>query len=108
MSDKRTRRTFTTKQKLAILAEAVEHGVTVTLEKHAIYAATYYSWRRKLAELGEQGLQHGMSKQQLKRIRELEAQNRKLKELLGQKELEAEMQQELLKKKYPNHYSNKS
>lgn len=72
--------------------------VKVTLEKHAIYAATYYSWKRKLAESGEQGLLHGMTKPQAKRIRELEAQNRKLKELLGQKELEAELQQEFLKK----------
>ncbi len=102
MSDKLAKRTFTTEQKLAILAEAADNGVTVTLDKHAIYAATYYSWKRKLAESGEQGLQHGYTKAQLRRIGELEAENRKLKEIIGQKDLEAEMRQELLKKSTQN------
>jgi len=32
-----SKRTFTKEQKLAILKEAGEQGVTVTLEKHGIY-----------------------------------------------------------------------
>ena len=42
-----------------------------------------------------------MPNAQSKRIRKLEIENRYLKELLGQKELEAKLQGELLKKKYP-------
>ncbi len=38
MSDKRSKRTFTTEQKLAILAEAADKSVTVTLDKHATFA----------------------------------------------------------------------
>ncbi len=41
------KRTFTKEQKLEILKEATAHGVTATLEKHGIYPATYYSWRKK-------------------------------------------------------------
>ena len=108
MSDKRTKRSFTQEQKLAILAEAREHGVQATLDKHALYAATYYAWKTKLDELGDEGLRHGMTKAQAKRITELEGENRHLKELLGQRELETKLQGELLKKKYPKLYAKTS
>lgn len=108
MSDKRTKRSFTQKQKLTILAEARDNGVQATLDKHALYAATYYSWKAKFDELGDQGLKHGMTKAQSKRITELEGENRHLKELLGQKELETKLKDELLKKKYPKLYARTS
>lgn len=108
MSDKRTKRSFTQEQKLTILAEARDNGVQATLDKHAIYAATYYSWKAKFDELGDQGLQHGMTKAQSKRIRELETECKDLKELLGQKELETKLKDELLKKKYPKLFAKTS
>ena len=40
-------RKFTTAEKLSLLKEAGEKGVTTTLEKHGIYPATYYSWKKK-------------------------------------------------------------
>ena len=108
MSDKRTKRTFTKEQKLAILEEAAKHGVQQTLDKHALYPATYYAWKKKLQALGAEGLAHGMTKKQLKELRRIEDENRKLKELLGQKELEIQLQQELIKKKYPENFSSNS
>lgn len=93
------KRTFSKQEKLSILREAAENGVKPTLEKHGIYAATYYSWRKKLNEMGEQGLDHGMTPAHLKRIRELEKENAKLKEIVAEKELEGRMKDELLKKK---------
>ena len=92
------KRTFTKQEKLAILKEAGEHGVKVTLEKHGIYPATYYSWRKKFNEMGEVGLDHGMNKQHLKRIRDLERENQQLKELVAEKELIVRMHQEVKKK----------
>lgn len=58
-----TKRTFKKEEKLSILQEASENGVNVTLEKHGIYPATYYSWRKKFNEMGEVGLDHGMTKE---------------------------------------------
>ena len=95
MSEKRT---FTKQEKLAILKEASEQGVNFTLEKHAIYPATYYSWRKKFKEMGEIGLDHGMNKGHLKRIRALEKENQQLKELVAEKELLVRMYQEIKKK----------
>jgi len=48
------KRTFTKSEKLAILKEASEQGVKVTLDKYSIYPATYYSWRKKFKEMGEE------------------------------------------------------
>jgi len=76
------KRTFTKEQKLEILKEATAHGVTATLEKHGIYPATYYSWRKKFDTMGEAGFRHGMTPAQLKEIRRLEKENKTLKELL--------------------------
>ena len=94
------KRKFTVDQKLAILKEASENGVTVTLEKHGIFTATYYQWKKKLDTMGVEGFNHGMTPEQLKRIRELEKENQFLKEIIIQKELEGKMKDELLKKRY--------
>ncbi len=94
------KRTFTKEEKLSILKEASENGVKTTLEKYGIYPASYYSWRKKFREMGEEGLNHGMTKEYLKRIRELEKENSKLKEIVAEKELEGRLKDELLKKKW--------
>lgn len=95
-----SKRTFTKQEKMSILKEASEQGVTKTLKKHGIFPATYYSWKKKLATMGEEGLNHGMTKSHLKRIRKLEKENRLLKEIVAEKELESKLKDELLKKKY--------
>lgn len=94
------RRKFSKQEKLSILKEASEHGVTATLEKYGVYPASYYAWKKKLHSMGEEGLDHGMNKPQLKRIRQLEKENQMLKELVAEKELEGRLKDELLKKKY--------
>lgn len=83
----KTRRTFTKEEKLSIMKEAAEQGVNLTLEKHAIYPSVYYKWVKKFTQMGEEGLEHGMNKDHLKRIRELEKENQKLKEIVAEKEL---------------------
>jgi putative transposase len=94
------KRTFTTEEKIRIIKEASENGVTATCEKYGLYAASYYSWKKKLDQMGEEGLQHGMTPEHLKRIRQLEKENQLLKQLLAEKELEGKLKSELLKKQY--------
>ena len=98
MSEKTPRKT--TEEKLAILKEAREKGITLTCEKHGIYPATYYNWKSKFQEMGSEGLSHGMTADQLKEIRRLRKENQQLKNLLIKKDLEAELKDELIKKKY--------
>ena len=40
-------------EKLAILKEAEEQGVKLTLEKYGIYNGTFYYWINKFEQLGE-------------------------------------------------------
>ena len=62
---------FSESQIVAILKEG-EAGVPVAdlVRKHGISAATYYNWKSKYA---------GVAVSELKRLRELEAENAKLK-----------------------------
>ena len=95
------KRTFTKEEKLQIIKEAGEQGVTITLEKHGIYPATFYSWKKKFETMGEEGFRHGMTVEHLKEIRRLEKENGMLKKLLAEKELEGRLKDEMIKKKYP-------
>lgn len=104
MEMKRTKKgikKFSKTEKLKILEEAKRNGVKVTLEKYGVYQATYYYWKNKLRVYGEEGLAHQQHRDLHRRLKSLEEENKKLKELLGQKELESELKDELLKKKYP-------
>lgn len=93
-------------EKLAIVKEATEKGVKITLEKYSLYPATFYYWKKKVEEMGEVGLTHGLTKERLAIIKKLERENKALKEIIAEKELESKLKDELLKKKYP-HLRNK-
>lgn len=97
----RTKRKFSKEEKLRILKESKAKGVKITLEKHGIYPATFYSWRKKHDQMGEEGFRHGITPAQLKEIKRLEKENAMLKEIIVEKELEGKLKDELLKKKYP-------
>lgn len=94
------KRKFTKQDKLTILQESKVQGVKATLDKHALYPATFYSWKHKYESMGEQGLSHGMTPAHLKEIRRLEKENTMLKQIIAEKELEGRLKDELLKKKY--------
>ena len=95
------RKKFTKEEKIRILKEAGTNGVTITLEKHSIYPATFYGWKKKFESMGEIGLDHGITKERLKIISALEQEVDLLKQLLAEKELESRLKDDLLKKKYP-------
>ncbi len=101
------RRTFSKETKQSILEEAKTNGVNVTLLKYGIYPATYYSWKKKFAQMGEAGFRHGMTPEHLKEIKRLEKENNLLKKLLAEKELEGHLKDELLKKKRAWEKTNK-
>jgi len=93
---------FTKKEQVEILGEAKKNGIKVTLEKYDLYPATYYYWKKKHESSTTSELEKGISKAALSRIKELEKENQTLKVLLGEKELESKLKDDLLKKKYPN------
>jgi len=72
----------TKENKLKIIKDALLYGVRETLDKYGVYPATYYSCKRKFEQMGEEGFAHGMTKQCLAKIKELEQEVDLLKQLL--------------------------
>ena len=86
---KRTR--FTEPQIVSALKLA-ESGTSVAnvCRKYGISDATFYTWRKKYGGLGVS---------ELRRLRELDAENKKLKQLVADLTLDKHMLQEVIQKK---------
>ena len=74
----------------------------MTLEKYDLYPATYYYWKKKYEAMGSEGMDHGMTKERLRRFKQLEKENEALKQIIAERELESKLKDGLLKKKYPH------
>ena len=83
---------FKESQIIAILKEA-ESGVPVAelCRKHGMSDATFYNWRAKYG---------GMDVSMMKRMKELEDENRRLKKMYAEEKLKAEIIQEAMEKKW--------
>ena len=83
---------FTTEQIIRILKQA-ESGVKVKdiVREHGISEQTFYRWKSKYG---------GLQVNEAKRLKELEAENKKLKQILGDKDLQILGLKEALRKNY--------
>ena len=83
---------FTEEQIVAILKEG-EAGLAVAdlLQRHGISRATYFNWRSKYA---------GTTVAELKRMKELEAENAKLKRMYAELALENAAIKDVLQRKW--------
>ena len=83
---------FTDSQIISILNEA-ESGVRVPdlCRKHGMSDATFYKWRAKFG---------GMDASMMRRMKELEEENRRLKKMYAEEKLKAEIVKEALEKKW--------
>jgi putative transposase len=90
----------TPQEKEKILLDIQRIGVTVGCRKHMISKTMYYTWLNRFNAFGLDGLEDRRGKNLDAQIKRLEKENRILKELLAEKELEAKMKDELLKKKF--------
>ena len=86
-------------QKLEIIACSEEIGVVETCRKYGVSTGTFYSWKKKFDRHGEAGLQVTYDTKS-KELKAAEEENRVLRKLLSDKEIELEVQRELLKKKF--------
>ena len=83
---------FSDSKILSILKQA-ESGLPIPelCREHGISSATFYNWRSKYG---------GMDASLMKRLRELEEENRRLKKMYAEERLKAEIVQEALEKKW--------
>ena len=87
------------KEKLEILASSEELGAVETCRKYSVSTGTLYSWKKKHEQQGEAGLKVTYDIRS-KELKQSEEENRILRKLLSNKEIELEVQRELLKKKF--------
>ena len=82
---------FSDSQILAILKQA-ENGVPVTdlCREHGMSSAAFYQWRSKYG---------GMDASMMQRLKELEAENARLKKMYAEERIKAELRQEALEGK---------
>ena len=83
---------FTDSQVMAVLKQA-ESGVPVPqlCREHGISSATFYKWRSKYG---------GMDTSMMARMKELEAENARLKKMYAEERLKAEILKEAIEKKW--------
>jgi putative transposase len=83
---------FSEEQIIAVLREADAGGKAKDLcRKHGISEATFYNWKAKYA---------GMTASDVRRLKDLEAENGKLKRLLAEAELDKAALKDLLGRKW--------
>ena len=86
------RRRYTEEQIIGVLREA-EAGAKVgeLCRTHGISETTYYNWKTKYA---------GMTVSELRRLKTLEAENRRLKQIVAEQTLDMQTLKELLAKNF--------
>ena len=91
------RRNFTVEQKLQIIGEADQHGITQALRKHNLSYSVYQRWKRQF-NIGGASLLKPQYHKVDPELRALQEENAKLKKIIGNQALELEFKTELLKK----------
>jgi putative transposase len=85
-------RKYTEEQIIAVLKEGEAVAKVIDLcRKYGMSEATYYNWKAKYA---------GMSVSDLRRLKALESENRRLKQIVAEQALDNETLKELLSKNF--------
>ena len=90
---------WTLAQKLEILSVADDIGIVESCRKYSLSTGTFYSWKKKFEHQGEAGLKVTYDTKS-KEHKESGEENRVLRKLLSDREIELEVHRELLKKKF--------
>ena len=92
------RRRFSTEQKLAVVAETMQPGMSISYvaRRHGLSPSLVFRWRRLMAEGGQQAVQADDAVVPASDLRRLEERVRELERLLGRKTLEVEILKEAL------------
>ena len=82
---------FKDEQMVAILREADRDPIPVVAKKHGISEQSIYTWRKKFG---------AFQADDVKRLRQLEVENARLKKLVAERDLEIEVMKEINSKKW--------
>jgi putative transposase len=82
---------FTEDQMVRILREADAEPVPTVAKRHGVSEQTIYTWRKRYGAL---------EVADVRRLRELEAENARLKKMVAERELELDVMKDIAKKKW--------
>ncbi len=82
---------FTEEQMVAIIREADREPVAVVAKRHGISEQTIYVWRKRFG---------GLQSNDVRRLKQLEAENARLKKLVAERDLEMEVMKEVAAKNW--------
>jgi len=82
---------FTEEQMVAIIREADRDQVSAVAKRHGISEQTIYTWRKRFG---------GLQATDFRRLRQLEAENARLKKLVAERDLEIEVMKEVAAKNW--------
>jgi transposase len=92
------RRRFTAEQKMAIIAETMQPGVSMSYvaRRHGLSPSLVFRWRRLMSEGGREAVRADDDVVPASEARRLEEKVRELERLLGRKTMEVEILKEAL------------
>jgi putative transposase len=82
---------FTEEQMVAIMREADRDQVAAVAKRHGVSEQTIYTWRKRFG---------GFQASDVRRLRQLEAENVRLKKLVAERDLEIEVMKEVAAKNW--------
>ena len=82
---------FTDEQIVRILQEADKDPVAEVAKRHGVSEPSIYAWRKKFGDMGTDDV---------KRLKQLEQENNRLKKILAERDLEIEVMKEIAVKKW--------
>ena len=82
---------FTEEQMVAIIREADRDQVSAVAKRHGVSEQTIYTWRKRFG---------GLQATDVRRLRQLEAENARLKKLVAERDLEIEVMKEVAAKNW--------
>jgi putative transposase len=77
---------FTEEQMVAIIREADRDQVSAVAKRHGVSEQTIYTWRKRFG---------GFGANEVRRLKQLEAENARLKKLVAERDLEIEVMKEV-------------
>ena len=82
---------LTEEQMVAIMREADREPVAVVAKRHGVSEQTIYVWRKRFG---------GLQSNDVRRLKQLEAENARLKKLVAERDLEIEVMKEVAAKNW--------
>ena len=82
---------FSDEKMVAILCEADDEPVTTVAKRHGVSEQTIYVWRKRFG---------GLEARDVRRLKQLETENARLKKLVAERDLEIEVTKEVAAKNW--------